>query len=385
MLFPYKHVHHHMEKMQEFIEFIFFEVWCRAPNVEYGLHLYERNADLYKIMDEFFRLDLAEQLKDGAGRFFYESVNEIFNEFTLLSAAEIDEYARQFTDNNKIEELCAGVAEVVPATYRTLYHGRKELNAKIEHFFKELYSSGFFGLQVVRKNIGATLNDYYRSFVKENDDNVCPFCGLLPIDGEFDPTREAFDHYLPKSHYPFNSVNLRNLAPSCNKCNSGNKRDKDPIHGNGQERRNAFYPFAAGESGIEIKITIAGGQWDSLSPESVAVELTSKTHPEETDVWRQLFRIDERYVAKCCSKNGGIGWLNRVLSEHENYKLTRRAMFEAEVKTASASRWIDGNFLKKAFLEACDEADLFSDEQLGPAEEVNQNYAGDRAVGDGAA
>ena len=31
MLFPYAYVPHSMEKMQEFIDLIFFEVWCKAP------------------------------------------------------------------------------------------------------------------------------------------------------------------------------------------------------------------------------------------------------------------------------------------------------------------------------------------------------------------
>jgi hypothetical protein len=31
MLFAYTYVPHAMEKMQEFIDFIFFEVWCKAP------------------------------------------------------------------------------------------------------------------------------------------------------------------------------------------------------------------------------------------------------------------------------------------------------------------------------------------------------------------
>jgi hypothetical protein len=31
MLFSYTYVPHQMERMQEFIDFIFHEVWCKAP------------------------------------------------------------------------------------------------------------------------------------------------------------------------------------------------------------------------------------------------------------------------------------------------------------------------------------------------------------------
>jgi len=51
MLFAYTYVPHAMEKMQEFIDFIFFEVWCKAPGVEYGIHLFEpSDSPLYQIM-----------------------------------------------------------------------------------------------------------------------------------------------------------------------------------------------------------------------------------------------------------------------------------------------------------------------------------------------
>lgn len=98
----------------------------------------------------------------------------------------------------------------------------------IEAFFSKLYSCGFFELAIVKENIGADLKEHYKEFSSLNNMPCCPFCGLLPMDSEYDPTREAYDHYLPASKYPFNSVNLRNLAPACYKCNSQNKGAKDP-------------------------------------------------------------------------------------------------------------------------------------------------------------
>ena len=53
--------------------------------------------------------------------------------------------------------------------------------------------------------------------------------------------REAYDHYLPKVLYPFNSINFRNLAPACHECNSTYKLGKDPAH-NPAGRRKAFNP-----------------------------------------------------------------------------------------------------------------------------------------------
>ena len=54
MLFPYTYVSHQMEKMQEFIDFIFYEVWCKAPGYgPFSLDLFLPNPDLYEVMNAF--------------------------------------------------------------------------------------------------------------------------------------------------------------------------------------------------------------------------------------------------------------------------------------------------------------------------------------------
>lgn len=116
MLFPYRYVPHKMEKIQKFIDFIFYEVWCKADCTEYGLHLFENDQDLYEIMDELFRLDLAEQLKDGSAKFFYEYINSIYIAFKSLTKEEIEEYKRYYKDNNNIDQSCSGVDECIPTS-----------------------------------------------------------------------------------------------------------------------------------------------------------------------------------------------------------------------------------------------------------------------------
>lgn len=372
MLFPYIYVPHQMEKMQELIRFIFYEVWCKAPSFEYGIDIFKPCEGLHQIMEELHRRDLAEKLKDGSGKDFYESINEIFNEFKKLSNLEIDQYQRDFDSNNMIEELCSGSLEHVPTVYVEVPDNKKELNEKIQKFFKNIYSSGFFNLAFVKEVVGSDLGRYYKDFVRKNDTGTCPFCGLLPIDGEYDPTREAFDHYLPKSKYPFNSVNLKNLAPSCGKCNSGNKIDQDPLRGVAN-RRKAFYPFSLEKTGIELSVKLnakcfSNGGELQLRPEGIEIEIQSTNYFEEVNTWKELFRIETRYVAKCCSNNGGLNWLNRVLSECQNYNLAIPTMLDAELKSAEASPWVESNFLKKAFLEGCQQVGLFN---MNRGEEVD--------------
>lgn len=362
MLFPYKYIaNHNAEKMHKFIDYIFNQVWCKAPTNEYSLDLFNGDADLEVIMSQLFAQDLAGKLKDNsASKYFYEGVNEIFIEFKKLSDQEIQKYKNYFKINNEIGNLCSGITSSTPILYADLDPNKKLLNNKIEAFFTRIYSSGFFDLADVKRQIGTSLKDYYKDFVRKNDDDICPFCGLHSFDNEYDPTREAFDHYLPKSKYPFNSVNLKNLVPACNKCNSGNKLDQDPLHNKHGERRKSFDPFSNNTVQIDITVHIQKSSWTELDDSLITIETKSSSHQEEVDTWSELFRIHKRYVARCCSKSGGQHWLNRIVNERLNYNMTIEEMLEAELACAKKSPWIDVNFLKRAFLEACNQAGVFS-------------------------
>lgn len=359
MLFAYTYVPHPMERMQECIDFIFFEVWCKALSEEYGIHLFESFEPLHQIMNELNRKDLASKLKDGAGKWFYESVNEIFNEFKKLDEAEIEVYKQLYQVNNLIEDLCSNDSSTSPIQYSDLNPSNTALNSKLTDFFQKLYASGFFGLSVVKKALDSDLLSFYNDFVRSNNSGYCAFCGLLPIDNEFDPTREAFDHYLPKSKYPFNSVNLKNLAPSCYKCNSGNKNDKDPLHDNNDNRRKAFYPFSRTHAAPQIIVDVLSKDWVNQIPEDFEISIFSASHSEEVATWIDLFRIKDRYRARCHSASGGLYWRKCIFEEGENYALSIKEMLDAEIQSAGNNPWTNSNFLKKAFLEGCQRARLF--------------------------
>ena len=89
MLFPYTYVPHQMEKMQTFIDFIFHEVWCKAPiGLVFHPDLFEGNPDLKEVMTEFgFSAQAADR-----GKAFYKDVKSIYEFFALLSPQEIDQF-----------------------------------------------------------------------------------------------------------------------------------------------------------------------------------------------------------------------------------------------------------------------------------------------------
>lgn len=68
------------------------------------------------------------------------------------------------------------------------------------------------------------------SFVLMGGWKVCPYCGrqlITPIFSTSGKTRAQLDHFLPKSKYPYFSMSIYNLVPSCYSCNASLKHTKE--------------------------------------------------------------------------------------------------------------------------------------------------------------
>lgn len=353
MLFPYIQITHKMRYMHGFIAYIFARVWCRAGTVEYSLDLFNGMPKLHVIMEELDRQDKAGK-EDGAGAFFYKYVNGIFNDFKALNSPELKALKKQFLANNNIQALCEGRTN--PVRYSS--SAQTELDKKIQKFFSKLYSCGFFNLKLVRDEIGSNLHDHYDDFAKENDIPCCPFCGLQPMDNEYDPTREAYDHYLPASVYPFNSVNLQNLAPACQKCNSQNKGAKDPLLDEAGNPRKAFYPYHNSGYGIGISLQFLTAKHFPSNASDIQIDFQCPGFEEELHTWDHLYRVKERLAAKCCSNATRNAWTNRIKIECQNYNRTPEEALEAELATCDESPWTEAAFLKSAFLREANRNEL---------------------------
>ncbi len=98
-------------------------------------------------------------------------------------------------------------------------------------------------------NVQETLSGHWSRFKFVNG-NVCCFCGIndyeeqlanVPNQNQWKP---AYDHYLPKSKYPFAAVCFDNLIPVCFQCNSKAKRSLDPCFCKDKLRHKSFYPYS---------------------------------------------------------------------------------------------------------------------------------------------
>lgn len=346
MLFPYTYVPHRMEKMQEFIDFIFFEVWCKAPiGLDFHPDLFDDAPDLKEVMSEFGFSSQA----PVRGNSFYREVKSIYESFASLLPAQIDQLKQWYCANNEIERICANDPAISPARYPDIKGLNEALAEKLGSFYKRLYGNDLLGLAALRAKVGDVDGHYNEAFLSKNRTGKCPFCGISDIKGQDHSRREAYDHYLPKALYPFNSINFRNLAPTCHDCNSTYKLSRDPVSAAGK-RRKAFYPYAAANHDIKVTVALRHSDIEKLTSADITLRFGPAALAEEIDTWISVYSIEERYKAKLCGSNDVKAWLNQ-LEEFRNYGLNATDSLALLGRQTEKYPYADCNFLKKAFLE----------------------------------
>ncbi|MFY7875892.1 MAG: HNH endonuclease [Pirellula sp.] len=349
MLFPYVFVPHSMDKMQSFIKFIVLDVWCNAETATpFNLDLFDGNAELRNVMTSLFHDDTK------AGDAFYVHVESIYNEFALLQSQQITQFRRWYHANNDIEGACTNDPGVQLVRYSDLKQQHPKLSIMLEAFFKGLYSKDLLKLAALKKYIG-NIDDHYEKFRTVNGHNKCPFCGLTDMFGVYHTYREAYDHYLPKSIYPFNSINFRNLAPACHHCNSTYKSTADPAFLPKDklgvvERRKAFYPYSSDRQPIEIRVELKTSDVKSMTPVDVGLTFGPASLVEEIDNWRDVYGIDERYKAKCFDHDAK-DWLEEFRILSRTCKMKPKAYLESIQDRVAIDRYANSNFLKKAIID----------------------------------
>mgnify|MGYP005990104951 CR=1 FL=1 len=359
MLVTYPKINHDFEKMQTYLNFIFFKVWCKAsPQNQYDIDLFKDCDELFEIVDHFYQLDLVNKPKKSA-TFFLSGLVEIYNEFSNLSVTDIKKLKRWYRSNHKYEYSCSQRVGFTPSRYEDIETISFPLAEKLKEFFTGLYNHNFLELKIISKNVGC-LNDYYKELVTEYKLDICPFCGLYPLDGKYALTRDAFDHYLPKSKYPFISLSVKNLAPACYKCNSGNKGDKDPLSIDGNSRK-AFYPFALNNPNIELEIDFSGVDYQNYSINDVVVKAINPENLQEITTWFDLFGLKSRYEAHLCSESFGKVWANKLFNWLSRNKGRDATDYINELLEDISGNIIqDHYFLKSPFLQACISEEIFT-------------------------
>jgi len=344
MLFAYQYISHDLEKMHGYMDYIFYEIWIKANILnDFDISLFDDNKELQAIFNYLYLSDNSPKY----GKKFVGSVKKIFDFCKSLSWFQRRKLSYWYKVNNKIEDLCNG--KYKPALYSDLNTINKDLSNEIKSIYDNLYSQNKIGLKEI--------STHYTDFVKINNKGICPFCGIYPMDGEFSDTREAYDHYLPKSKYPFTSINLKNLPPMCHKCNSGYKGVKNPIFDSSDNRRKTFYPYTD-STDIKIEVNLSSSDIQNLQHEDIDLTI-SATEQEKTDTWQELFGIDIRYRALFCGADGKA-WIQQIIGEAPDFNMNSSEYLEIKKRQFEKNPYFEKNFLKITFLEACKENGVFN-------------------------
>ncbi len=381
MIFTYQYIKHDIEKLQEFLDFLFYDVWLVAEG-PFDIEKLNGNKDLKDIYEELGNIDYdptstKKNQKGKSAYFFNSSIENVYNEFAKIND---DNFKLELIDfysiNNDIESLCSNKLKT-PITYSELKARYPDLEGALNNFYSKLYGNESpFNLDIFGKLNDVLILSHYNSFMIVNDNGICPFCGIYPIDGNYVSTREAYDHYLPKAIYPFNSINFKNLSPMCYKCNSGNKSTNDPIdHIKG--RKLAFYPYANNHPEIEFQFELLSKNVKSISPSEYTLSISAPAKNEEIETWKRIFKTDRKYKADgsieyysrydelICNKHKAKEWYEDIFDYYENAKSLSEIedadkYYEKVVKATTRNPKLVENTIKRKFLEECKTKGLFN-------------------------
>ncbi len=148
--------------------------------------------------------------------------------------------------------------------------------------------------------------------------HICPFCGCEFFDAPGAP-REALDHYLARSKYPFAATNLRNLVPMGHNCNSKYKLATDVLYSEDGTRRPSNDPYGEFE-GVKISLKRSTPFARKLGCyEFPEWQIDFEPNTKEVSTWISVFQIEERYKRDNLDYEF-VSWL----TEFQKYCISRK-------------------------------------------------------------
>jgi len=339
MIRPYNLTNSKIHHLQSFVNHILLEIIFRAPSIA------SPNFTSILVLPKYRTL-----IDDVNNDYVLDPLTSAYQICKTLERSELKILRRAVHNNNKIRELCNGSIE--PITYEAIEKIDPKLKKSLKKFCDSLYDH-VIGLAPCY-HMYEDVNKCYKRVVKRS--SVCRCCGINKVLTEFHLHRSALDHYLPRKHYPFNSVNFKNLMPICDICNSKYKLGENPLlltENKGQKnekrsRQKAFYPFRRITPDIKIRIDFRNlTSIKSLEPDNIDIKLTCTGFEEEVRTWDRIFGIEENYKAECCTDEM-LGYYEEQYIADILFGKTHKQYIEILDK----NKYADANFLKIPFLDA---------------------------------
>ena len=188
-------------------------------------------------------------IKDLQNRNIFE---EIKNHISCLQNLGYKHFFNLFKEDfyfegiseNKIEELVLldnkiKMKKFIFKAEKAIEDDAKENNVSIKKVKEDILGNLQSGFLKFYNNFSNRKWAY--EYLKIIECNVCPYCNRMytfTVDKK-NKSRPEFDHYFPKSIYPYLAITIFNLIPSCSLCNKG-KSDVNKLNCNQSE---ILYPF----------------------------------------------------------------------------------------------------------------------------------------------
>ena len=110
---------------------------------------------------------------------------------------------------------------------------------------------------------------------------------------------------------------------------------------------------------IELQVTLQHSDIANLTPADVNLQFGPAALGEKIDTWKDVYGIEERYKAKLCGESDGKYWLTQVLEEWQDDGKSPADFLTTLTRQATRTPYAECNFLKKPFLDACQQAGIF--------------------------
>jgi hypothetical protein len=298
MLYFYKPTPaHQIENLHKYLDYFFVRLFGEVSlTYQHNIHIH---PDFLECINEY-----TVQLDD--------KLRAIFDAYKLLKKRDKNKVKSAYQKNNDIAAVCK--KSVAPIKYGEL---PLTIRTPIESLYDNLWGDNkILGYSKVVEKCG-TLKQHFTNFRELNEFCVCPFCGLESLICKSDDGKDDYDHYLPKSKYPFISVNFNNLLPMCHKCNSKSKgQDDTPYSKNPIRQRTLYFPLDDNTPNHEIKINIDSQDYDLSNPITWKLNFLCKPsyNINKSQSWQEVFKVEKRY--KSILADESHIWKGWIIEKH---------------------------------------------------------------------
>lgn len=252
----------------------------------------------------------------------------------LSSKSERDAVLAALTDQNRISDLLSNACNCAALD---------ALPTAIHDAVTSLFDFAFELLTDFKVR-----DEHYKAIYDAAIEHVCPFCGTEYFDAPGAP-REALDHYLAKSRYPFAATNLRNLVPMGYKCNSNYKLAVDVLYDAAGVRRVAFDPY----NHTKIDVVLDDSDpFDGSKPNTPRWTIRFDPNVPAVPTWDAVFSIRERYQRDHLDRD-----FARWLTGFQSWARSANLKADTDEKLVDALRkyeehWVASGIQDRAFLKA---------------------------------